>query len=732
MPFTPDRWAELLRPATELTAPRGLIGESPTLGHPKPVWALDVVGQVIEALVAGSAAIARGQLVGIGDNGARLLEDGQRRINLLGGPTGTWACPRPQGQAWADYVATSADVARISIERIAGVNEGAGEIFVDLAWITPDEPVLYDLPGYVRAGYERARLAGDFAAPAARSRERHLREAKPGSFHGTYAETAGEIPPDARYAKLIGTAKDVDRLGALQGLEVLSLRWANDASLAAVARLPRLRILEIHGIRGANLDALADHPALEMLFVHEAARLRNADAVATIPGLHTLSIDLSGIKSAAPLAGLKTIESLRVTATPSYLPDYQPLSALTSLRHLHVAVRNQDKSLAPLHGLTALQSIQLPDSFTVEELAALAAALPATRGLPDSAVFTTALSQQLSRCRKCGGRDVVLTTGSPVRELCRACDDAAIRKHALRWEMALAAAGARPIAAREAEPPPADDYAIELHRDESPGLPKAYWVPTPRPPAAGEIRPAVPPRPAFTPAPEHGRILEKWGQLGGAGSGEVEDFAALFEGGLCDACGAARGPRTSQQVVFKYVSDSRHYNGVQIRAEPFGGAIILLFSEELIQLLSPEEQAVLQWRPTTCLSKGKKVMHELVGSSHHFVPEPLAGAPEDPRVVCEACGLSSIPSYESVTSMPTWLDPHADGKNRLQPSYYLGSDVLSDPKPACFTFGDWRSGVAIALPEPRWRTISKHKAASGAGTVGWPTVGIVHPAVLLR
>jgi hypothetical protein len=46
-------------------------------------------------------------------------------------------------------------------------------------------------------------------------------------------------------------------------------------------------------------------------------------------------------------------------------------------------------------------------------------------------------------CRKCGSTDVLLTIGSPVRTLCRACDDARIRQYAMKWELALSQEHAR-------------------------------------------------------------------------------------------------------------------------------------------------------------------------------------------------------------------------------------------------------------------------------------------------
>ena len=491
MSFDRGPLAQLLTPGAELRAPRALVGDAPARAEPKPVWAPETVGAAIAALEAGGAAIVCGTLL------ARCA-DGAGTAPLGDAFDPVWRCTRPPQEPWAEYVRRSAAAARDAIEGRLGAaeREGIEYPFVDLAWTTADEPRLFDVPAYLREGIERVPETGGFFAGAPAQFE-HLRVVwtapAPGSFYAPAAPRVREIPAEARFARVDGRAKDIAALAERSDLEVLEVHYAGEAALAAAAALPRLRHLELSDLRSPTLDALRGHGTLATLRCAPAGRLRDAPAVAELPALRALFLDVDGVRDLASLAGAAQLEALCFTGSLITLPSLAPLASLARLRHLWVGhVRVKDGSLRPLHGLAALETIELPERFTVEELAALSAALPRTAGLPDQPFVERSVIRRIG-CPRCRGHEVVETVGKPVRLLCRACDDAKLRKHALRWEMALAAAPSavaearaeavrRVREAREREEERLRPRVRYVEADDIPVYARRGWVPVPRPP----------------------------------------------------------------------------------------------------------------------------------------------------------------------------------------------------------------------------------------------------------
>jgi hypothetical protein len=450
------RWRHLLIPGAELTAPRALLSGVPAAQR-RPLFRLDSVGEVVDALEAGGAAVVCGQLVSVVDGRALPVPGPEERpwdgteqfASLYGlGPSG-WRCVRGRGEAWGAYVLRSAEVAREGIAllgRGAVERAGGGEVLVDLAPATADEPRLFQAPAYLRDALGRVgdtgrwsdvrlvpdeALRGTWAGPAA------------GSFYGPAAGSLADVPRDARFVRVDGRAKDLARLAELPRLEHLAITGGGDAALRVAGGLPGVRVLEVRDSRAASLDGLARMPALEVLWF-EGTRARDASALATVEHLRALWIDVSPLGDLEWAAPLKRLRSLFFTGGLTTLPSLAPLSGLAGLRHLVVGhVRIKDRSLRPLHGLTGLETLEVPDRFPLEELAGLAAALPRVQGIPREAFVTTDGAALIGWCRACRSRDVVLTIGAPVRTLCRACDDAKIRRYALRWELALSQEHAR-------------------------------------------------------------------------------------------------------------------------------------------------------------------------------------------------------------------------------------------------------------------------------------------------
>lgn len=453
-----QHWNHLLVPGTESTGPRALLSEAPRTDT-KPVFALHGVGEVLDALAAGGAAVVRGQLVSAADGAAVPVPDpedepdpgGTKKFaSLLGFGPGAWDCTREAGEPWDTFVARSADFARAAVARLgegAVQRAGGADVFVDLAWVTEDETRLFQMPAYLAQALARVADTGRFydwrPSPAEERRVRYARPV-PGSFYGSPAEKAADVPRNARFVRIEGQARDLARLTGLPRLETLVLWRANAKGMRIVSQLSGLRTLDLHESRIATLDGLEALPKLEVFLFPGASSLRDASALERIPSLRAVWMDVSGLRSLDWTAGLTQLHSLLVTGGLTTMPTLAPLAGLAGLRHLVVGhLRVKDRSLRPLHRLKGLRTLEVPDRFPLEEMAALAAALPHTEGIPRQAFVPTAGRGIMGWCRKCGSTDVLLTIGSPVRTFCRACDDGKIRQYALKWEMTLSQEHAR-------------------------------------------------------------------------------------------------------------------------------------------------------------------------------------------------------------------------------------------------------------------------------------------------
>lgn len=454
----PQHLHHLLAPGAELAGPRALLSEA-SREDTKAVFALHQAGDVLDALQAGGAAVVRGQLVSAAEGRAVAVPDpegepdpgGTKKFaSLLGFGPGAWDCTREADEAWDAFVARAAGAARDEVARLgegARARAGGADVFVDLAVVTEDETRLFTPPAYLRDALARVAQTGRFSdwRPSA-AEERRARYAcpVPGSFYGSIAERAADLPGDARFVRIEGKARDLARLAELPRLETLEVWRANEKAMGVIARLSGLRALVVRESRITTLDGVERLPELELFMFPGASSLRDPSALERIPTLRAVWMDVSGLRSVEWAARLTQLHSLFVTASLDTLPTLAPLSGLTGLRHLVVGhVRVKDKSLRPLHALTGLESLRVPDRFSLEEMAALAAALPRTSGIPRQAFAVSEGRGIRGWCRACGATDVLLTVGAPVRTLCRACDDARIRQYALRWELALSREHAR-------------------------------------------------------------------------------------------------------------------------------------------------------------------------------------------------------------------------------------------------------------------------------------------------
>lgn len=210
----------------------------------------------------------------------------------------------------------------------------------------------------------------------------------------------------------------------------------------AACRIPGLEGLWLkwNGLR--SIAAAEGHATLKQLHLGESASLESLDAPHRMPALRWFQVD--GVRKLAtlePLRGLEGLEGLGFTGGDGKgleVPSFEPLSALTGLRWLHLgAVRPADGSLRPLGGLTGLRWLGLPNRFETVEYAWLSRRLTATKC--DWLAPYARFHRSVFPCTQCKANCRVMTAGRRSKLLCPACDAAALGRHVAAWEQAVAA-----------------------------------------------------------------------------------------------------------------------------------------------------------------------------------------------------------------------------------------------------------------------------------------------------
>jgi len=263
-------------------------------------------------------------------------------------------------------------------------------------------------------------------------------------------ETLAALPADAVFVATRGTAAHLDRLATAPGLEVV---WADPITpdlLRVLARVPRLRAVYVNKAAKVDLSPLGELTSVEHLLVSWANHLRDLSWLARLPRLRTLYLDSMKRLDLETLPTLSMLEALHVGGgmwSTLKVPSLMPLTRLPSLRHLTLSnVKPLDGSLGPLHQLTRLRELFLPNIFEIEECARLSVALPATSGRILTPFFsepsTDADGSPVFGCARCGGPRLMLT-GRPASLLCPTCDAVRIAKRVARWEAARVAPFAR-------------------------------------------------------------------------------------------------------------------------------------------------------------------------------------------------------------------------------------------------------------------------------------------------
>jgi hypothetical protein len=410
-----------------------------------------VIEDVIMECAREGAAISQGQILVRTEEGLAPLpwQPGVEHENdFLRREAGAsrWRCIRDVAESWEKYVARSTTQAITEVRTLVGAAryEMSGALYVDIAWVTPDEMELFELPGYERAALDRVIATGDPFRPGRRPTRASLAKPVAGSFHGGPAEDARTIPGDARFAWVNMRAKGIQRLATLERLDVLSIDSPTTATERHLEELGRLRVLSVDTMRPDRCLPLSRLASLEVLRIGTWRRPGALEALRDASRLRVLEVGELGVTTLDPLSVLGALRGLHVNVRRP-VRTLAPLAALQQLLTLRFWGGVEDGSLLPIASLRALRRLELrTSSFALEQFAELAVALPDTEG-EHRAPFREAMGWQIQLvgCKHCGTPASHYTLGKPSRMMCAKCDGHRIAQHVATWEILVSAAAAR-------------------------------------------------------------------------------------------------------------------------------------------------------------------------------------------------------------------------------------------------------------------------------------------------
>jgi len=231
------------------------------------------------------------------------------------------------------------------------------------------------------------------------------------------------------------------------------------------------------------------------------------------------------------------------------------------------------------------------------------------------------------------------------------------------------------------------------------------------------------PRPGSTEAPG---LLEVFVILTGSSRATAENLEDLYEGGRCPSCDI-RPKRNGVPAQLTGIEGDG--GGARDTAKPRKPLPLDFFSEAFLNLLTPAERAVGEWRRVERPGRSKKAYYELVGSRLHLPVVALAPAVEDLWHVsvaracgdiltlhrCGLCGYENGPIY---VFMPRGL-----------PAWYVDVSTLPTPLPTCFTTGQPPNEFRLCLARGRWQALLGKPGTRGISS---DKVGVVESYLVDR
>lgn len=234
----------------------------------------------------------------------------------------------------------------------------------------------------------------------------------------------------------------VEALPAMAGLRRLKL-WSRvpQAVLEAACAIEGLEVLEVKWTSATGFDALARLTKLQALWMGSAAKVQSIEPIAALSTLSWLELgELKRVRDFSPLVKLTGLRTLGITGSMwgrQDIASLEPFAAMTWLHTLWLDTASLD-SVRPLAALTHLRELGLGGRLPFEEYAWLSAKLPRTE-CNRFAPYVDASALGMARCGRCDGARLMLTgRGKPV--VCAVCDKARVDKQLAQWEAVRAAA----------------------------------------------------------------------------------------------------------------------------------------------------------------------------------------------------------------------------------------------------------------------------------------------------
>jgi hypothetical protein len=202
---------------------------------------------------------------------------------------------------------------------------------------------------------------------------------------GPVLEDLRALDPTVCAISAYGRAKGLEGIASLRQLERLWLSGMSERHLSLLPPVLPIRDLVVHDYRSGSIQALPEAPALESLAVCGSAKLKSISGVERYRGLRQLILfDCNNYSDLLPLRPLEQLETLCLEGGFSKVlrvQSLEPLSSLRRLRRLRLAsIRVKEGGLAPLEGLSSIESVFIARTFPRAELQRLARALPRARG----------------------------------------------------------------------------------------------------------------------------------------------------------------------------------------------------------------------------------------------------------------------------------------------------------------------------------------------------------------
>jgi hypothetical protein len=256
-------------------------------------------------------------------------------------------------------------------------------------------------------------------------------------------EDLRSVPADAQHLHVGRNPIGLERLHELRSLRALSLSKPTAAALRAAAELPALLALFIDKVKGVDLALLRSAPTLEHVLLAWSYEPIDLRFLADLPRLRTVylvELKRLAFDSMPRLPRVTALTCAGEMWRKLRLTSLDPIRRLPALRHLSLMwVSVVDGDLDPVAELSQLETLFLPNSFSPEAFARLAAKLPLATGRCLRPVFSEPGDWDRSdACKRCGTEPVSLT-GKPALVLCPSCDQARIAKRLERWNAARSA-----------------------------------------------------------------------------------------------------------------------------------------------------------------------------------------------------------------------------------------------------------------------------------------------------